>query len=478
MTTQFVTAFMDLEEDRSKDKSFTRCFELFDRLAKTNISIIAFVSPHLIPLFHNTYTNVQIVPFVFQSLKTYTDVYSIPDLRLPSMRNQHHDTKHFMILMNAKIEFIRRAMEINASATHFAWIDFSICHVFRNLDVSLSYMHMLGNSALRVNGVYFPGCWRYGIGMENVNQNVVWRFCGGFFIGDRSSLQEMWKLYEREFVRLLTESKTLVWEVNMWAIMEMHCGWKPHWYSAGHDDNIIRIPERAFQVVACLTSIPSRFDTYLHKAVDSIVHQVDRVFLAIPHSYKRFPTYDGALPSFINKYSNVTSVRPEADSGPATKFLGALQSIPTNTWVFVCDDDQEYSESLVSSMMAGINNIGVYQNHYTSIQKKTSGGMIHGYVGCLIHSSCLRELPTFPLPEAARFVDDQWMSIYCFKHAIPIFPTVAETYQQIFKVLELWHEKLGCDALSSLHNRDEKVAELAAYFGVIFSENGTIISTS
>jgi hypothetical protein len=37
-----------------------------------------------------------------------------------------------------------------------------------------------------------------------------------------------------------------------------------------------------------------------------------------------------------------------------------------------------------------------------------------------------------------------------------------------------WHEKLGAAALSSLSNRDEKVAELAAAFGVRFLKGGVI----
>ena len=50
--------------------------------------------------------------------------------------------------------------------------------------------------------------------------------------------------------------------------------------------------------------------------------------------------------------------------------------------------------------------------------KKGSGGFIHGYVGNLVNRECLHPLQTFPLPECAYHVDDQWMSIYYFLNNI------------------------------------------------------------
>jgi hypothetical protein len=110
----------------------------------------------------------------------------------------------------------------------------------------------------------------------------------------------------------------------------------------------------------------------------------------------------------------------------------------------------------------------VYQNHYDSILQKTSGGLIHGYVGLLVHGSLLQGLTTFPLPEAAYFVDDQWMSIYCFLQGIAIDRTKAEHYISIFGALDGWHEKIGEASLAGLHNREAMVTALAAEFGVLF----------
>jgi hypothetical protein len=159
------------------------------------------------------------------------------------------------------------------------------------------------------------------------------------------------------------------------------------------------------------------------------------------------------------------------DYGPATKYLGPAQ-LP-DSWVFVCDDDQEYQADLVCKMKNRIKELGIYQNHYANISKKTSGGFIHGYVGNLLHTSLLKKLPEFPLPDCARFVDDQWMSIYCFKENIKIFPTAVESYSDIFKVLDNNHEKLGTASLSGLNNRDKKIEELEQMFNVKF--NGPLL---
>ena len=59
--------------------------------------------------------------------------------------------------------------------------------------------------------------------------------------------------------------------------------------------------------------------------------------------------------------------------------------------MFICDDDQEYKSNLIQNMLNNINKLGVYQNRY-NIVKHGSGGIIHGYVGNLIHSSLLENL--------------------------------------------------------------------------------------
>jgi hypothetical protein len=285
---------------------------------------------------------------------------------------------------------------------------------------------------------------------------VNWRFCGGFFVGDRQSILDFHAAHQVAYRDL----PHLTWEVNTWARADIP---GLTWYHADHTDRIVRIPPEFMVTVASLTTIPPRFDTDCKLAVASLASQVDQVYLTVPDSYERFPMRD--LPDWMQ---SVQVCRGE-DKGPASKYLGALDAIPRGAWVFIGDDDQEYQPDLIDRMKRGIDSLGVYQNHSASIQQKTSGGMIHGYVGLLIHESHLRALAEFPLPDAARFVDDQWMSAYCCVHDIPIFPTVAEAYTDIFQVLHNGHEKLGCDSLSGLQTRDERIRELSHALGISFS---------
>jgi len=317
-----------------------------------------------------------------------------------------------------------------------------------------------------------PGCWSKGQGADSLAAAVNWRFCGGFFLGDRASLEDFHARYRKEFPAFLAESGTLTWEVNVWHALELR-GWACEWYTADHNDSILRVPPHLFQVVASLTTIPSRLGSSCRKTVDSLIAQVEHVYLSVPTAYKRFPG-SVELPSYLMEApykDKVTVVRGE-DFGPATKYKGALYQIPADAWVFVCDDDQEYTPTLISQMKSRIHQIGVYQNRYELIRSSTSGGLIHGYVGNLTHATLLQGLPTFPLPECASHVDDQWMSIYYFVNGVSINPTGIEEYKDLFQTLENNHECIGADSLFALGTRADRVRELEATFCVRFRAGG------
>lgn len=462
--TTFVTAFLDLGEDRSKDKSVDHCFGLFSKLADTGIKLHLFLSK----CYQEKYDalvghreNVFIENIELNELEIYHDVETV-NYGLPSVRTDHHDTKNFMILMNAKTEFVFRAMQKGASK-QYAWIDFSIFHVFKEPSETARYLKMLGASAIR-DGIYMPGCWGTG---EPSFASVCWRFCGGFFIGDVGSLENFYTIH-RSLFKTLVALKGLTWEVNIWAWLEHIGHLNCRWYKADHNDSILRIPASAFKIVASLTTIPPR-EASCRLALDSLIPQVDHIYLSIAREYKRFGAWE--TPAYLQEepYRSHVTVVIGDDKGPATKYVGALSVLP-DAWVFVCDDDQEYHHTLLSRMSTSIQEFAVYQNHYESIQQKTSGGMIHGYVGLLVHATSLQGLQEHPLPASSYFVDDQWISIYCFLKGIPIKKTSAEHYVSIFKVLDGWHEKIGEAPLAGLQNRDAMVAELAKDFGVVFEK--------
>lgn len=460
MPVTFVTAFLDLHEDRTGDKTVDTCFGHFRKLVSTGIPIHAFVSACYRDRMPAA-PNLTVETLELEDLDTWKAVrdvsYSVPPTNAP-----HHDTANFMILINAKAEMMARAPR---GASHYAWIDFSIFHVLRNEAAAAATLQRLAAASLPATYRACPGCWAKGTALSTLFQAVNWRFCGGLLIADADSLETLYGLYRTEFARIVREQGRLVWEVNLWAYFES-LGFEFGWYRADHNDSILAVPLPK-RIVASLTTIPPRFEL-CRKTLDSLLPQVERIYLSIPESYSRFPGVV-ELPEFLAEpgYARVSVVRPP-DSGPATKYLGALPQTPEDAWIFVCDDDQEYHPDLIARMAPALQAPGAYQNHFRHIQHKTSGGLLHGYVGVMLHASCLRALPDFPLPAAARFVDDQWMSIYCFKESVPVYPTPAETYPEIFRVLQDGHELYAPEALAGLRNRAEKVRELEEFFQIRF----------
>ena len=270
------------------------------------------------------------------------------------------------------------------------------------------------------------------------------------------------------------QQNILTWEVNVWHILESKFGWNPTWYNAGHNDSIIRIPTSFLKVVVSFTTIPSRIET-CRAAIDSLINQVDRIYLNVPYFYKRFNTVL-RIPNYLceEPYKNKVELVICEDKGPATKYLGAIEKIPSNVHIFFCDDDQEYADNIIERMLNSVNSLSVFQNRYNTIKLQSSGGFIHGYVGNLVNSNLIQDLVHFPLPESAYHVDDQWMSIYYFFKKIDIKPTSLDSYQEIYKSLENNHEKIGRDSLANLGTRDAKVSELATFFNVEFGKEGTI----
>jgi len=89
--------------------------------------------------------------------------------------------------------------------------------------------------------------------------------------------------------------------------------------------------------IISLTTIPSRF-AGLGSTLESLVAQSsDQVWLHIPRAYRRFPDWDGRLPSVP---AGVSIIRCDSDLGPATKILPAARALRgKEAQILFCDDD-------------------------------------------------------------------------------------------------------------------------------------------
>jgi Glycosyl transferase family 90 len=234
MPVVFVTAFLDLHEPRVKDKTTEARFEYFKKLNATGVRLHVFVSPEhrdSVPLLNNGVVET----IALEDL----DMYSVSPAGIPDNRSDVHDTRNFLILMNAKIEFIQRAIKSgHHSGAHYAWADFNLYHVLKDPE-SADELRAIARSSLPDTCMFFPGCWPKGVMWDSVN----WRFCGGFFLGDTTSLLNFYEVYRREYPRM----PKLTWEVNTWAYLES-LGVHFDWYAADHNKTIIEIPRNVICV--------------------------------------------------------------------------------------------------------------------------------------------------------------------------------------------------------------------------------------
>lgn len=226
MQPTFVTALIDLEEDRPVDKSLQRYIDLFNQLQSSGIRFHLFLSP-------NFRGRVSLQNGIIEYINLHDlDTYKVAPQGLPDHRNELHDTRNFLILMNAKTELVRRAIQSRMhSTTHYGWIDFGICHMFRTPHLTIQTLRGL---RLPEKCMYLPGCWEQPI---SIFSHVAWRFCGSLFLGDEDSLLD----FSDRVLNSLPSLPNLVWEVNAWAHLERN-GWTPDWYKADHNDSILDIP--------------------------------------------------------------------------------------------------------------------------------------------------------------------------------------------------------------------------------------------
>jgi len=250
----FVTSYLKIyEDDYDMTKTFEKRLEFFLKIADTGINICIFTSPEFKEIFEDIcekYPNIKL-----------TGIFSINDLEisvmgsvfnelcnLPERRSHIKDKVNYMYLMHSKPEFIKRAIDINPFLTkYFCWFDFSLPYIFKDLDKTIDKIKKISNYNFINYFLTMPGCWNFKINDINIIKNsVAWRFCGGFFIGDKQSLINFYDLCINNFVEFLTETNTLVWEVNYWAWLEANKNFNPIWYEGDHNDSIINIPQYVY----------------------------------------------------------------------------------------------------------------------------------------------------------------------------------------------------------------------------------------
>ena len=193
--TTFVTSFINLENVEESAMSWR--FEKFEDIVKTGINICVFydsMSENRINEIACENPNVKMMNrFSIEDLISYKSCSEIENLEMPLTDNANKDTKEYMMMMNAKIEFIHETIKINPFGTkYFAWIDFSISKVFSTTRY-VNILTGLNNINCDTKMLAIPGCQENPIRNDDeMLYSINWRFCGGFFFGDSESLEEFY----------------------------------------------------------------------------------------------------------------------------------------------------------------------------------------------------------------------------------------------------------------------------------------------
>ena len=256
MSLIYVTALIniDCQESHKTLKWRIQNFKkLLEHGKKNYLRIMLFYDPIYKEDLQNIFEehcNICHIPFDY---KTESLIYqaSLPFAnKLPDVRNEIKDTFLFLCLMNMKIEIMAKAVNLindeSNTYRHFAWIDFNLPHVFKRPDDTIDYMYYLMEQQFVPNFIAASGCWNMDAHRHTDFNNVNWRFCGGFLIGDAESILDMYDLYKNYYVDAMMKQDRITWEVNMWAYLERECGLDFTWFEGNHDDSIVRMPSSLF----------------------------------------------------------------------------------------------------------------------------------------------------------------------------------------------------------------------------------------
>ena len=248
--TTFVTAYLKVyDEEYDMSRTFEERLKNFMLILELGINICIFIEPELKCKFDEleiNYKNLKVIQSLsINKLELYKIGQENPELcNLPDNRNQLKDTKNYMFLMLAKLEFLKKSIDLNPyNSDYFCWFDFSLPYIFKDMNNTLLKIKNISNFEFKEDFIYLPGCWNFKVNnVDYLKNNIVWRFCGGFLIGDKKSLIHFYIVSHDYFLSFLNQTRKLVWEVNYWAWLECIGLISPIWYLADHNDSIVSIP--------------------------------------------------------------------------------------------------------------------------------------------------------------------------------------------------------------------------------------------
>lgn len=218
MNTTIVSAFIENTNERKSEFYLERGKKLLELPYKK----IIFIEKNNIDYFKD-YKNDNTL-FVEYSKDDLTSIYDIPkDIILPKNRNKEKDTLMYLLVMNNKSEWIRKAIELKFYNTpNYIWIDFGITHVLKNyID---KFEQVVGTCITKkydkirigaINNLNLKS--PYGLNLESDDKYnyPLWFFAGGVVGGHKDHLLLFADLCKNKLKQLINSNR-ITWEVNVW----------------------------------------------------------------------------------------------------------------------------------------------------------------------------------------------------------------------------------------------------------------------
>jgi hypothetical protein len=193
----------------------------------TPIHKILFIDANIIielqQLIPDEYTQyLHLIPTTFEDCYLYEYIPQINNFNVCGSILK--DTLKYMIIINNKLDFMKKAIEINVfNSTQFIWVDFGIAHINNGLS-DIEFSQIIVNLKNNVyNKVRIGSIWEltqqledYYIGQDNIYTQVAWVFAGGVFGGDVESLLQFEKVSREKCLQVIKEKGNIMWEVNVW----------------------------------------------------------------------------------------------------------------------------------------------------------------------------------------------------------------------------------------------------------------------
>jgi len=176
--------------------------------------------------------------------------------------NPSKDTLEYMMVQCQKTEWMAIAISVaitakssvaNASvanAYEYVWIDFGAFHMFQGkIDIfqtELYYMRSriqrrLLDSGCESSRICFASCWNPNMAYYgNIYKDVNWLFAGSVFGGGTQILNNFAMRMREKCLQILREKNTLMWEINIWAILYREAEHLCRLYSSDHSEMIVR----------------------------------------------------------------------------------------------------------------------------------------------------------------------------------------------------------------------------------------------